>query len=487
MARSGEAVDVTGTVTWSREYRLQHEHCIGLSGSSDLHHVEPRAGADTVTATYSGDSNHGGSAGSVGQSVSQASQTITFTVPAPSSAVVNSHFSVAATGGASGNAVTFTSSGSCSNSGATYTMTSGTGICSVIANQLGNTNYAAAAQVTESVNATPLSQTITIVTPAPPTSKKNDTFTVGATASSGLTVTFTAGAGSVCTVSGATYTMTANTGNCYVVANQAGNSIYAAAPTVNETVSAVATVVKIAPTVTFTGAPSSAQYLSTFTGLVTTENSGVTPTITTTTAGACSISGGVVTMKTGNQPCTLKASWATNTYYLAATAFQTVNATPRASATTITGAAAGTNLLKVKVSFTVDDTTSSAALTGSTVVTVTDSTSGKTCSGTLTAGSCTITFTGLESASFSGELAGYQQLHRKHVGIVPVHGELGNSNDCGPGQPGPQFKELQRANDSYLKWLWGLVVRAVREAADFLGRVMRVTSRIASIELIQPG
>jgi len=63
-------------------------------------------------------------------------------------------------------------------------MTSGFGVCSVIANQLGNANYAAAAQVTESVNATALSQTITIVTPAPATSKSGDTFTVGATASS---------------------------------------------------------------------------------------------------------------------------------------------------------------------------------------------------------------------------------------------------------------------------------------------------------------
>jgi len=37
-------------------------------------------------------------------------------------------------------AVVYTSGGSCSNSGATYTMTSGTGTCSVIANQPGNSN-----------------------------------------------------------------------------------------------------------------------------------------------------------------------------------------------------------------------------------------------------------------------------------------------------------------------------------------------------------
>ena len=44
-------------------------------------------------------------------------QTITFTTTAPSSAAYNSSFTVAATGGGSGNPVTFTSSGACSISG----------------------------------------------------------------------------------------------------------------------------------------------------------------------------------------------------------------------------------------------------------------------------------------------------------------------------------------------------------------------------------
>ena len=84
----------------------------------------------------------------------QIAQTITFTTPAPANAAYGSQFTVAATGGASGNPVTFTSAGACSNSGATYTMTSGTGTCSVIANQAGNAEYSAAPQVTESVAAT---------------------------------------------------------------------------------------------------------------------------------------------------------------------------------------------------------------------------------------------------------------------------------------------------------------------------------------------
>jgi hypothetical protein len=81
------------------------------------------------------------------------SQTITFTTPPPSSAVYGSTFTVAATA-SSGLPVTFTSAGACTNSGATYQMTSGTGTCSVIANQAGNSQYSPAPTVTDSVSAT---------------------------------------------------------------------------------------------------------------------------------------------------------------------------------------------------------------------------------------------------------------------------------------------------------------------------------------------
>ena len=61
---------------------------------------------------------------------------------------------MAATGGGSGNAVTFSSGGGCSNSGATFTMTSGTTPVQVKYDQAGNANYNAAPEVTESVTAT---------------------------------------------------------------------------------------------------------------------------------------------------------------------------------------------------------------------------------------------------------------------------------------------------------------------------------------------
>ena len=173
-------------------------------------------------------------------------QTITFTTNAPSSAAYNSQFTVAATA-SSGLAVTFTSSGSCSNSGATYTMTAGSGTCSVIANQSGNTTYAVAPTVTQTTSATLASQTITFTTNAPSSAAYGTHFTVAASGgASGNSLVFTS-SGS-CSNSGATYTMTSGAGTCSVIANQAGNANYSAAAQVTQTTNAT----QASQTITFT-------------------------------------------------------------------------------------------------------------------------------------------------------------------------------------------------------------------------------------------
>jgi hypothetical protein len=113
-------------------------------------------GSCTVTATMAGNGNYNAVTSTPANTVSlsPASQTISFTTNAPASAAYNTSFTVAATGGGSGNPVTFASSGACSITGtATYTMTNSTGACSVIANQAGNTNYSIAPTVTRTVNA----------------------------------------------------------------------------------------------------------------------------------------------------------------------------------------------------------------------------------------------------------------------------------------------------------------------------------------------
>jgi hypothetical protein len=73
------------------------------------------------------------------------------TTHAPATAVVGSSFTVAAT--APGGPVTYSSSGSCTNSGALFTMTAAVGTCSVKYDQAGSANYNAAPQVVESVTA----------------------------------------------------------------------------------------------------------------------------------------------------------------------------------------------------------------------------------------------------------------------------------------------------------------------------------------------
>ncbi|MFZ3262509.1 MAG: chitobiase/beta-hexosaminidase C-terminal domain-containing protein [Terriglobales bacterium] len=273
-----------------------------------------------MIANQPGNSNYA-AATQVTQTVNAilASQTITFTTNAPASTSYNSNFTVAATA-SSGLAVAFTSSGSCGNSGATYTMTSGTGTCSVIANQAGNNNYAAT-QETETANATSAPQAITFTTNAPSTAAYNSSFTVAANVTSGLKVVF-ASSGS-CTNSGATYTMTSGTGACSVIANQPGNSNYAAAPQVTQTVNAT-----LAPqTITFTtNAPASAAYNSTFT--VATTGGGSGNPVSYTSAGSCSNAGATYTMTNGTSACSVITNQPGNSNYAAAPQVtQTVNAT----------------------------------------------------------------------------------------------------------------------------------------------------------------
>jgi len=113
------------------------------------------AGSCVIDANQLGNGNYN-AATQVQQSfaVGKANQAITYTSTAPASAVVGgATYNVAATGGASGNSVTFTidasASSVCSISGSTVTFI-GIGTCVIDANQLGNGNYTAAAQVQQS-------------------------------------------------------------------------------------------------------------------------------------------------------------------------------------------------------------------------------------------------------------------------------------------------------------------------------------------------
>ncbi len=143
------------------------------------------------------------------------------------------------------------------------------------------------------------------------------------------------------------------------------------------------------PTVTFTGAPATAAFNSSFV-VSTSTNASTTAAVTAT--GSCVISGNTVTMTSGTGSCNLTAAWPADSNYLAAASTQSTVAIKAASTTTIVAdtpnpSSVGT---PVSISFAV---TGNGKPTGN--YTVASSVSGDPgCSGTLNAGtgSCSLTF-----------------------------------------------------------------------------------------------
>jgi hypothetical protein len=265
-------------------------------------------GTCTIDANQAGNSNYD-AAPQIQQSfaVGKGSQTITFTSTAPSSATVGGPtYTVAATGGASGNPVTFTidvaSSSVCSLSGATVSFIAA-GMCTIDANQAGNSNYDAAPQVQQSFAVGRGLQLITF-TSSPPNSATvgGPTHTVTATASSGLPVSLSSGTTSVCSLTGSTVSFIA-AGMCTIDANQAGNSNYDAAPQVQQSFA----VGKVAQTVAFSStALNSGTVGGTPYTVAATASSGLPVSFSSATPLVCSLSGSTVSFL-GVGMCTIDA------------------------------------------------------------------------------------------------------------------------------------------------------------------------------------
>jgi len=111
-------------------------------------------------------------------------------------------------------------------SGSTLTVT-GTGAIVVAANQAGNANWTAAAQVTQSITVNPSAQTISFTAPPATVDYGVKPITLSAKSTSGLAVVFkvVSGPGKI---SGSTLTVT-GVGTIVVGANQSGNADYLAA------------------------------------------------------------------------------------------------------------------------------------------------------------------------------------------------------------------------------------------------------------------
>ena len=199
------------------------------------------AGTCSITASQAGNQNYAAATPVTDPiTINPAGQTIAFTSTPPASPAYGGSYAVSATGGASGNPVSFSidagsTAGACSISGSTVSFT-GTGTCIVDANQAGNANYTTASQQQQSFAIGAANQTITFTSTAPaPAVLGGPNYTVTATASSTLPVTLSVDAGSVsvCSLGGSVSGSTVSfisTGTCTIDANQAGDANYNAAP-----------------------------------------------------------------------------------------------------------------------------------------------------------------------------------------------------------------------------------------------------------------
>jgi uncharacterized protein YodC (DUF2158 family) len=342
-------------------------------------------GTCVIDANQAGDANYN-AAPQVQQSfpVAKGDQTITFTSTAPAGAKVGGPtYTVTATA-SSGLAVTFTidasASSVCTISGSTVSFI-GVGTCVIDANQAGNANYNAAPQVQQSFPVAKGDQTITFTSPAPAGAKVGGpTYTVTATASSGLAVTFTidASAASVCSISGSTVSFI-GAGTCVIDANQAGNGNYNAAPQAQQSFP----VAKGDQTISFTSpAPAGAKVGGPTYTVTATATSGlaVTFTIDASASAVCSISGSTVSFTAGGT-CVIDANQAGNGNYNAAPqvqqsfpvakADQTITFTSTPPTTAKIGdtyAVSATATSGLPVTFTIDaSATSVCSVSGSTV------------------------------------------------------------------------------------------------------------------------
>ena len=171
--------------------------------------------------------------------ITQAGQTLAFTSTVPASPVSGGTYTPSATavstvtGSSSGVVPTFAATGTCSIANGVVTFNA-SGNCVVTASAATSTNFTAAADVTQTIVVGSINQNITFVQPSN-VAFGSSNLSMGATASSDLTVTYALGAGttnSACSVSALGVVTVLAVGTCEVVASQVGDAQFAPASSV---------------------------------------------------------------------------------------------------------------------------------------------------------------------------------------------------------------------------------------------------------------
>jgi len=219
------------------------------------------AGSIVIAADQAGNTNYS-SAPEVIQTlvVNQITQTITFTPLTSPVTFGVAPITLSATGGASGNPVTFTLiSGPGILTGDVLTVT-GAGTIVVAADQKGSVNYSAAPEVTQTLIVNQATQAINFPVITPVTYKPNMSIILSASdvnaANSGNSIIFSVASGPG-TIIGNVLTVT-GAGSITINANQAGNTNYSAAPQVsitllvNQSPQAISFFLPVASPITYT-------------------------------------------------------------------------------------------------------------------------------------------------------------------------------------------------------------------------------------------
>ena len=298
------------------------------------------------------------------------------------------------------------------------------GTCSITASQAGNTNFAAATDVTQSFTVTPGVNTITFpalantaFTSAPPTP--------GASASSNLTVAYSTTTAPVCTVSTGGTISFVSAGTCSITASQAGSANFAVATAVTQSF----TVTPGVNTITFPALANTA-FTSPAPIPAAVASSNLTVTYASITAPVCTVTNAGAISFVAAGTCSIRASQPGNANFAAATdATQSFNVTPGVNTITfpalantaftgtppIPAAVASSNLTVTYASTTVPVCTATGAgaitfvKTGTCTITASQAGNANFAAATVvtrsfnvTPGTNTITFPALANTAFTG-------------------------------------------------------------------------------------
>jgi hypothetical protein len=247
--------------------------------------------------------------------VAKAAQTITFTSTAPTDVVLGDPgYAPTATGGDSGNPVTFTvdatTSGTCTIVVGVVTYQHA-GSCTVDADQAGDGDHLDAPQVQQSWAVGKGAQAITFTSPVPTDAKVGGGDTVAATGGpSGNPVEFSSATPGVCTVTGSAVSYV-GAGTCTIDADQAGSDDYLPAGQVQQTFP----VTRNDQSITFTStAPTNAKVGGATYHVSASATSGLPVTFSSGSTSVCTVSGSTVSF-VGVGTCVVDADQPGNAAY----------------------------------------------------------------------------------------------------------------------------------------------------------------------------